>query len=66
MATRTEIILVCDMCGKMEGAKTHVLGVDSKTVEVEACGTCWTKLHGHLEKPLKAGRKQPSRRRKAA
>jgi hypothetical protein len=39
---------------------------DNKAVELEQCGDCWSALTQQLRKPLQAGRKRPSRKRKAA
>lgn len=65
MVTRTEVVLVCDLC-KAEGADTHTIALDKKAVELEACSRCWTKVETGLLPTLKAGRRKVSRRRKAA
>lgn len=68
MATKTEVILVCDLCG-LEGhdsIATHTLSVDGRGVELEGCGKCWDKMQKALQKAVESGRKTVQRRRKAA
>lgn len=65
MVTRTEVVLVCDLCGT-EGADTHTIALDKKAVELESCSRCWAKVETSLIPTLQAGRRRASRRRKVA
>ena len=41
MATKTEIIFVCDLCKSEKDVQTHKVTVDNHAVEIDACRKCW-------------------------
>jgi hypothetical protein len=63
MATVKQIVLICDFCEK-DGAETHTIAADGKTVELEACSGCWSKAMKPFEAALEVGRRK--RRSKVA
>lgn len=56
MASRTIISYVCDMCDGDDMVETHVLNIDGKAVEADACLTCWQKVLENLAVFSVAGR----------
>lgn len=57
MATQTNIVYVCDLCGSEDRVRTHKVGIDRRTAELEACTACWEPAKELLEKMLAAGRR---------
>ena len=58
MATREHVVNVCDGCGaEGDAVHTHTLAIDKKSVEVEACGRCFTKIETAVLPFMQAGRR---------
>lgn len=56
MATMRVVVLECDICKGTDLVGTHMISVDGKTVEAEACEPCWQKVVTCLIPFSKAGR----------
>lgn len=56
MVTKTIITYVCDLCEGDDMVETHLVNVDGKAVEAEACLTCWQKVLENLAVFSVAGR----------
>jgi hypothetical protein len=63
MASRQEVVLVCDVCG-IEGdpdVETRRIGVEGIEVEAEICGKDWAELLAVFAVFARAGRQVPAR-----
>lgn len=63
MTSRKVIELICDVCGRGEGAdvETRRVGVDGVTVEAEVCATDWAGLMESFVVFARHGRKVPTK-----
>lgn len=57
MATVTNIINVCDLCGSEEDVKTRTVRIDRRTAELEVCPSCWVPFKEIADKFIAAGRR---------
>lgn len=65
MATRTVVVLVCDVC-KNEGndIENHALSVDNRPLEVDTCAACWKDLTAALAPAYEGGRAPEGKRKR--
>jgi nucleoid-associated protein Lsr2 len=66
MATKTEVIVTCDLDGKAGGVETIEIAINGRTLELELCESCREKTVGKFLARIEPVARIQSRRRVAA